>query len=180
MWWDIVEKISVILGLLSLLPCVSFIFTFARRKNAERKKRMAIEKGAGSASAVLFVTIGQESIESAVKKHIDGNASLKEELKICSFEELTEANFFCILKEEKLDFHNPTAAEQYETDIQNQLQAVSGSLKSIGITRVHLFYCGLYTFAAMIGAELSNRCTVVAYHYTPGGGGSYHCVGTLQ
>ncbi len=180
MWWDTIEKLSVILGLISVVPSAFFIFTFAGRINAQGRKRRMIRKGTGSASAVLFVTIGQESIESAVKKHINGDPSLKAELQIHSFEDLTEANFFCILKEERLDFHNPAATEQYETDIANQLREVCGRMKAIGIDRVHLFYCGPYVFAAQIGAELSNRCTVIAYHYARGEAESYHCIGALE
>ena len=179
MSWEIIEKIAIVLGLVTVVSGAMVLWAFVGKVKAALKRWYSFRKGKASKSAVLFVTIGQASGETAVIKYINSNTKLKSELKIRSFEDLTETNFYCILKEEPIDFNNPAATELYETEIHNQLRTVCRNMKRYSVDRVHLFYCGPYTFAVEIGAELSNRCTVVGYHYVKGDKDGYYRIGNL-
>ena len=175
--WNIIDKISTILGLLSF----SSIIWFVQDRFAAKRRAKAIKKGKNASPAILAVSIGMGStIEVDVVNYINSDVRLRKELGIPQTPELPENTFFSITLPERIDFTNQHTRETALLDFDRKLTAIGAQMKEIGINRVHLFYSGPSVLAAKIGAKFSNRCTVLAYHYTPDLPQKYTCVGPVE
>ena len=175
--WNIIDKISTILGLLSF----SSIIWFVQDKLAAKRRAKAIQNGKNASPAILAVSIGMGSpIEVDVINYINSDVRLRKELGISQTPELPENTYFSITIPQRIDFTKPSSRDASLLDFDQKLTAISAQMKEIGINRVHLFYGGPAVLAAKIGAKFSNRCTVLAYHYTHDLPQKYHYVGPVE
>ena len=176
-FWGLIDKISAILGLLSF----SSIIWYIQNMRAAKRRANAIKKGKNASPAILAVSVGIGSpIEVDVISYINNDVRLRKELGISKTPELPENMYFSITIPERIDFLNAHSTETALRDFDRKLDTVSSQLKELGINRLHLFYCGPSVLAAKIGAKFSNRCTVLAYHYTHDLPQKYTCIGPVE
>ena len=147
MIWDTLDKIGIILGFITAIPLVwSFIILIT----AERRRKGKVESlynNPKDIESVLIVDIGDDNIEAQVVNWIRTYPKLKK---------IKQKNIHYVGMTDRLTQENTYTL----------LQRVREELKKItnnATCTIHLFYKGPGTFAAILGAELYNKTTVILY-----------------
>lgn len=176
--FEIIANISAILGIIGFFPLIFGLTRYIQYTYGIKKRRIkVIHNNSRFTNAALIIGIGSRaSIEVPAKKYIANNEELKNSIK--------EEHIFCLRFVEDISNEEAKATAQIEK-IVNEIVAYDKELKENGVQRLHLFYSGPSSIAAMIGAELSNRYVVLCYQLASNMGGetpigSYVCWGSMQ
>lgn len=158
---------------------IKFVFVEPRRR---RRLNQIISNVDRSRSAVLAIGLGRmASMEGQVKDFVSSNQELMAELG----ELKNGENFFILEKRENMPEPAPGDTAPYSNQANKFLGETITSLQKEmirmaeqAVRKIHLFYQGPAILLAPIGAALSNRFTVICYHYSRQTG--YYCIGLMQ
>ena len=179
-FWDVLEKVSDVLALFSVPAIFGGCYAYARDRMTTRRRYRALLDATHSSSAVLVVTVGQDSIADAVRKYIDTDAPIREALGITSASELTKDQFIEVELKERIKFPVPARRNLSLRCLERMLDRADKQMKTMGVKRIYLFYCGITIVAAKVGAQLSNRYKVLIYQYAPDTEQKYHYAGYTE
>ena len=180
-WWSFVaDTLGVITALVAVPAVIKYLFVEPRRR---RESARIMSAATGSRTAVLAIGLGaRASMESPVKVFINSHKELLEQLGGAI---QNGSNFFLIENRENLpepdagkDAIYSAKADQYLDEVIASVNQTMIAMAEHGVGRVHLFYQGPAIPATAIGAALSNRYTVICYHYARNTG--YYSVGLMQ
>ena len=178
--WDTLSKIFDFLDVLTVPTLIWGCWRYVHYRIVARRRRRAILDAAHSSSAILVVTVGQDSIVDAVKKYINTDAGIKEAFGITSAAELTKDQLIEVELKDRIEFRRPARQNADLKRLDRKLKKADKQMKEMGVQRVYLFYCGLIILAAKVGAQLSNRYDVAVYQYDPDTVEKYHYVGCIR
>jgi len=153
--WDVIDKVSQLVGILTIVP--AFLAWFGV-KNIQRQRRQLVRQlqtEPGSRPALLIV-----SIDKPIRSQVEAWRQQQEGLK-----GIPEERVFDLSWDRRLDF---TELDDFIVEFRK----VRARVMQAGVTKIHLFYAGPVVVAALIGAELSNGCPVILYHMEKHGQGA--------
>lgn len=173
------NTLGIITASVAIPAVIRLVFAEPRRR---RRLNQIISNVDRSRSAVLAIGLGKmASMEGQVKDFVSGSQELMTELG-----ELKKGeNFFLLEKRENMpepapDEKSPYSdqADKYLGETITSLQKEMIRMAEQAVRKIHLFYQGPAILLAPIGAALSNRFTVICYHYSRQTG--YYCIGLMQ
>ncbi len=151
MIWDTLDRIGIILGFITAIPLVWSFIILITAERRRKGKVDALYNNPKDIESVLIVDISNENIEASVVNWIKKYHKLKK---------IKQKNIHYVGMTDRLTQEN--------TD--KLLQRVREERKRItnnGTCKIHLFYRGPVTFAAILGAELANKIPVMLYQNDP-------------
>ena len=141
--WDLIEKFSVIFGIILSVPVVWSWFILLGSKKRQKILIKTLEKSPGNRPAYLLVDIGKGESENQVISFLSSQGVTGVKPVTISYEQVTK------------------------DDLQNlveKLQEIKGKSMESGVDRFHIFYKGPVAFAMIVGEVFSNTPATV-YHY---------------
>jgi Na+-translocating ferredoxin:NAD+ oxidoreductase RnfG subunit len=147
MFWNTLDKIGIILGIFTAVPVVwTFIILFTTERRRKKKLKNLI-KNPKAIESVLIIDVSRENIKAQVVNWLKKNPKLKK---------ITEKNIYYVGTTDKLTVDNIDK-------MLDKIREARIKITDSGSGRIHLFYRGPVTLAAIVGAEFSNGCPVVLY-----------------
>lgn len=150
--WGIIDRLSQITGILGFLPILGTLWLVWRIERRRRRELRTIRETPGTRPAVLIVDVGEGSIRPAVENW------LRQQEELQDFP--TERIYHLDHPDQRLE------ADRIDSFME-EFRKVERVIMDGGCDKIHLFYRGPAVLAAMVGAELSNRTTVILYHKNP-------------
>lgn len=159
---DVLDPIGIVVGLLLAIPVFSTWYQVVwGNRRRYRLYLQAIRSAPGERPAIFIVDLlPGKNIRAAVENYCQQDARLKD---------IPPQRIFCV-QQDGLGSHQADAFKRV-------VRRYAGEMYAQGVDRIHYFHAGPTIAAAMVGAELSNGCPVLLYHYE---GARYHSFGLLK
>lgn len=189
MFWDIIDKISTILGLSAIVTFFYAANKYMSAKKAAKKRAAAVDelrKTGVIPSAVLAVSVGMPNIGTDVEMYIAGKHSNNQHpLDVADLKKKGLFFNICISENKKVNFieemeKKKNLKNNFLDQLDEELQKIYEMVKLSGVHDVYLFYCGPAILCAKIGAKFSNGCAVHLYHFQFGENPPYIYAGLLK
>lgn len=155
-FWDFIDKASQVTGLVTdFIGLPSILITLGLVWGRERRRKrelQAIRETPGVRPAVLIVDVGEGSIRPAVENWLRQQVAFQD---------------FPPDRIHHLDHPDQRLEVEQIDTFMDGFRQTERKIMNSGCDKIHLFFRGPAVLAAMIGAELSNRTTVILYHKNP-------------
>ena len=182
--WEYIGNISSIIGIITAVPVIGAAVTYICKEPRRKKRiRKMITNPSSMNHAAISITIGTglPDIKNQVEQYIV-HSKLRDKIFISA--DGKKKHIYSI-KEGNLPGHGTCDSNDYSADAEEFIHNILGKICSIettlnddGIRTIHLFYAGPAMALAPIAAQLTNRFSVVCYHYD--NNGAYYQIGLLQ
>lgn len=141
--WDIIEKFSVILGIVLSIPVFWSWMILLGSKRRQKMLIKSLEKNPGDRPTYLLVDIGKGESQNQVISFLNSQGVSDAKPVAISREQVTKDDL---------------------QELVNKLQEIKGKAMEDGADRFHIFYKGPVAFAMMVGEVFSNTPATV-YQY---------------
>lgn len=164
--WDIINKVSSIVTIVTGGISVILLFSFNKLKRDFTYKKILKNKNSNK-EGVLIINVGKNDIENQVKLWIGKQKKLK-------------INDDDILKVEKMVPFDGSIKKGDIKGIIAEINKKKTEFQHKGISTIHLFMSCPITISTMVGWELKNTFVVYVYQYTNNLNNEYEVWTTLQ
>lgn len=145
LFWSILDKITIFISIIGIPLSLWKLVAIERRRKVNLER---IRKEPGNKPSILIVDlVNNVDIQAQIENYI----AQREEFKGVDINDIHTIRRDKALSSDDVD------------KILDEVRKERASIISKGTDKIHFFYGGPWSIAAMIGSELTNGCSVVCY-----------------